>query len=291
MNRRILVLVGCVVAVLLPGCMTLDSHMFAPDRIDEYLRPADMEADWQVRFIIPESLYREVVLRLSGDNRIYGFWVEPDGAHPVENTVTVLYFHGNSNNINRYWGRVERLWEAGFRVFIIDYQGYGRSEGTASGEACFADARAAIEYLRAQPGVDTTRVIYYGYSMGSFVATYLAADSIRPLGLILEAPPASIAALAQEGTVFELPGSFLVEMDFDNERRIRSVGAPVLLLQGLADSYLLPERHARRIINAARGFARLDTVWVAGAEHDNLPETMGDGYYPTVANFVKSLLP
>lgn len=288
MNKRLALVIACA---LLGGCVTLDSYMFGPTRVDHYLDPADMDSGWAVRFIIPESLYQQVELTSSGGNRICGYLVEPDGLHPFENTVTVLYCHGNSDNINRFWGRVERLWEAGFRVFIFDYQGYGLSEGSPSGEAFFADGRAALEYVRGLPGVDTTRLVYYGYSVGSFVATYLAADSIAPAALMLEAPPASVTALVREGTVLEVPGSFVVDMDFDNERRIPLVGAPVLLMQGLADTYLLPERHARRIINAARGFTELDTVWVTGAEHHNLPETMGAEYQRVVSDFVERRVP
>lgn len=278
--------VTAVILAALAGCMTLDSHMFSPDRVDRYLDPADMDPGWEVRFIIPESLYAPVELVSSGGNRIAGFLVEPDGQHPFENSITVLYSHGNSNSINRFWGRVERLWEAGFRVFIYDYQGYGRSEGTPSGAACFADGEAALAYLLAQPGVDSARLVYYGYSMGSFIATHLAADIRHPAALVLEAPPASITALVREGTLLEVPGSFLVEMDFDNERRLPLVSSPVLLLQGLADSYLLPQRHARRIIAAARGWVTLDTVWVPGAEHGDLPETMGAEYQRVLADFV-----
>lgn len=282
MNSRL----AALLLLLLAGCMSLDSHMFGPDRLEGYLNPDDMDPGWEVRFIIPESLYTEVELTSSGGRRIYGFHVRPDGLHPFENTITVLYHHGNSNSINRFWGRVERLWEAGFRVFIYDYQGYGRSEGTPSGAACFADGAAALGHILALPDVDTTRLVHYGYSMGSFVATHLAADVRRPAAVILEAPPASVTALVREGTLLEVPGSFFVEMDFDNERRLPLVGAPVLLLQGLADSYLLPERHARRVINAARGWVPLDTVWVPGAEHDDLPETMGGEYRRVLADFV-----
>jgi pimeloyl-ACP methyl ester carboxylesterase len=271
--------------------MTLDSFMFLPTPVESYLNPADMDSAWMVRFVIPCSLYQEVELLSSGGNRIYGFLVQPDGQHPVENNITVLYCHGNADNINRFWGRVERLWEVGFRVFIFDYQGYGRSEGEPSGEACFADGRAALRYLRGRPEVDTARIIYYGYSMGSFIATHLAADSLAPAALMLEAAPASVTALVREGTLLEVPGSFLADLDFDNERRIPLVGAPALLLHGRDDTYLLPERHPRRIISAARGFTALDTVWVAVAGHDNVPETMGEEYGQVLSEFVGRVLP
>lgn len=283
MSRALLI--ACA-GLLLLSCLALDSFLFEPTKVDEYFRPADMDTAWHVRGnVIPESLVEAVTLTSSGGNRIYGFLAKQ--ASGRDSTATIIYCHGNAENINRYWGRVELLWEMGFQVFIFDYQGYGKSEGTPSGEALYSDGRAALEFCLGRDDVAESLLVYYGWSLGGFVATYLAADSIAPLGLILETPMASVSAIAKEGAVFDVPGSFLADADFDNETRIRRVACPVLILYGDQDETAVPERNAEVLIEKARGWIDLTARKAIGAAHDNLPETMGtSSYRRAVVEFV-----
>ena len=264
----------------------MDRFLFSPWIVDEYFLPGSIDsAAWHVDGIIPDTLYREVEIVSSGGNRINGFLVQPKESLPL-NDVTILYCHGNSHCINRYWGRVELLWEMGYRVFIFDYQGYGKSEGGPTGDACLADGRAALAFLRGLPEVDPDRIVYYGWSMGTFVATYLAADSLTPFGLILESPPASAEALVKEGTAFDIPGSMLTRFDFDNESRIARVGVPVLMMHGTEDNYLPPARHARRLLAAAEGHTKVDMCWAEGAGHEDVPYVLGPSYGQRITLYI-----
>ena len=279
-----------MLALLLLGanCLKMDRFVFAPWIVDEYFRPGDVDSvAWHVRGIIPDTLYREVELISSGGNRIYGFLVQPKD-DTCRDGVTILYCHGNSHCINRYWGRVELLWEMGYRVFIFDYQGYGKSEGGPTGDACLADGRAALAFLRGRPEVNPDRIVYYGWSLGTFIATYLAADSLTPLGMILESPPASADALVKEGTVFDIPGSMLTRLDFDNEERITRVGVRVLMMQGTEDTYLPPARHAKRILAAAEGHTMIDIYWAEGAGHEDVPYVLDPDYGQCVTRYIGS---
>jgi pimeloyl-ACP methyl ester carboxylesterase len=274
----------CLCLVL--GCLKLDSFMFSPWTTDQYLRPEDMKSEWGVDFIIPESLYTEVEMVSSGGHRICGFLVEPL-ADTTRDDATIIYFHGNSHNINRYWGHVELFWQMGFRVLIIDFQGYGKSEGSPSGAACYADGRAVLEYVLSRPDVNPDRIVFYGMSMGSFVTTYLAADSFTPLCAILVSAPASVSAITKEGTVFDLPASYVTELDFDNESRIGRIECPVLLMHGKEDNYLLLKRHPFRLVEAAeKGGTDLTVEWVEGAGHDDVVETMGDRFGQVMTRFI-----
>jgi hypothetical protein len=278
------------VALLLlgSGCMKLDGFLFSPVTVDEYLRPQDIDSvAWHVNGIVPETLYQEVELVSSGGNRIYGFLVQPRN-DTCRDDVTMLYCHGNGHCINRYWGRVELLWEMGYRVFIFDYQGYGKSEGVPTGDACLADGRAALAFLRSRPDVNLDRIVYYGWSLGTCVATYLAADSLTPFGLILESPIASADALVKEGTVFDIPGSMLTRLDFDNEGRITRVGVPVLMMHGTKDEKLPPARHAQRLLAAAEGHTKVEMIWAEGAGHDDVPYVLGADYARHIISYVDS---
>lgn len=241
-----------------------------------------------MRGIIPETLYQEVELVSSGGNRIYGFLVQP-GSDTGRDDVTILYCHGNGHCINRYWGRVELLWEMGYRVFIFDYQGYGKSEGGPTGDACLADGRAALAFLRNRPDVNPDRIVYYGWSLGTFVATYLAADSVTPFGLILESPIASAQALVKEGTVFDIPGSMVTSLELDNESRIARVGVPVLMMAGKDDDVVPPARHARRLKAAADGHTVVDLYLVEGAGHEDVPYVLGADYSRYINSYIDSL--
>jgi hypothetical protein len=267
--------------------------------VTEYLQMTSADsAEWHVRGIIPDSLVEPETLTVLNGNKVYGFFVRQpaEGDCPRTGTVprshdtlgpgevTVIYCHGNGQNINRYWGRVELLWEAGCNVFIYDYEGYGKSEGSPSGNACYADAEAALAYVRARPDVVDSSIVYYGWSLGSFMACHIAADDTigKPRCLILENPMASTSALAKEGAVLGIPGSFLVDADFDNEARMRFLGCRTLIIYGKKDDTAVPERNALVLLEKAYGWIPTTDYPVEGANHSDLPEVMGYGEYERV---------
>jgi len=282
-----------LVALLCLSCFTLDSFLFNPDRLDRYLNREDIKDEWKVRFVIPDSLYEEVELVSTGGNRIYGFFVRPATDESLAPRATVIYSHGNWHSINRYWGRVELLWEAGCRVFIYDYQGYGKSEGSPSGAGCYDDARAALAYCRSRRDVDDSLVFFYGWSLGSFMACYSAADlcldTIPYAGVVLETPFASMSSIAREGAVLDIPGSFLADADFDNERRIGRIARPVLLLRAEFDSSSVYRRNSKPLVEEARRWGvDIEDKEVPDAIHDNIPEKMGyEAYRGLIRDFVK----
>lgn len=269
--------------VFCPRIMTLDDFLFDPVVVDEYLRPEDL-AEWGVRFIIPDSLIEPVVLQ-SMENSIYGFFVKGNPDSTVNNAVTCLYCQGKDENINRYWVRVEYLWEMGFNVFIFDYQGYGMSEGSPSGEALFSDGRAALSYVKSRIDIDTLKVVYYGFSLGSFVAVYLAAETAHPAALIIESAPASATSLLRDSGLLNLTGSYVVEADFDNENRIADINSPLYMLHGLDDDFVVLDRHFPLIWDNA--VQPKDYIWVENANHDGIPEALGQTYNSVIIDFVR----
>ncbi len=282
MKRSLLLLLPTI----LLSCFRLDSFLFEPTSVEGgYFNPVDMDSSWHVRWIIPDSLIEPVTLSGLDSNRVYGFFVRrpADTAGATLNAATVIYNHGRGENINRYWGRVELLWEAGCNVFIYDYEGYGMSEGTPTGDACYADAEAALGHVLARPDVVDSNVVFYAWSFGSFMACHLAADfDFKPRCLILENPAASASGLAKEGTVLTIPGSFLVDADFDNEVRMRYLGCRTLIIYGREDQTAVPERNALVLIDKAYGWIPITGYPVDGADHSDLPEKMGYGEYERV---------
>ncbi len=283
MKHKLILFLSLVLIISCKRFYSLDSFLFEPEKTDEYLRPADLY-EYNARLIIPDSLIQPVTLTSMG-NKIYGFFVKGYPDSVANNQVTILYCHGNSVNINRYWVRVEYLWEMGYNVFIFDYQGYGKSEGSPSGEALYSDGHQALTYLKSRSDIDTTKIVYYGWSLGSYVATYLASDIWHPGALILESAPASIKALLKDSGLLELDGSYVAEADFDNEKRISKIRCPLLMMHGKADDFVVFERHALLIWNKA--VEPKENLWIDGATHDNIPEVLGDLYYKKTIDFIK----
>jgi hypothetical protein len=215
---------------------------------------------------------------------IYGYYVTcvPDSA--ADERVTILYCHGNSTNMNRYWKRVEYLWNMGYNVFIFDYQGFGKSEGSPSGKALYDDGEAALKYVKLR----TDSIVYYGWSLGSYVATHLAADIEHPRALILESAPASVNALLRDAGLVDLPGDYVAQADFNNVKRIGNIDSPLLMMHGLDDDFVVFNRHFPYIWNAA--IEPKDSLGVAGAVHDDVPEKLGVEYYSVITDFIDRMV-
>ncbi len=272
--------------MVLPGCVRLDSFVFKPVHLDEYFRPEDLDPQWPIRGIIPDSLIEEVRLYPVTGETVFGFFARaiPDTAP----TPTVIYSHGSGGNINGYWNRVELLWEAGCNVLIYDYEGFGRSTGRPTCPACYADAEAALAWCLARADIDTSLVGYLGWSIGSFMTMHLAADVRQPKTLLLEAPYVSASAFVRDNVLLDIPGSILAEADFDNESRMRRMqGTQVLVIFGRGDSGSIPERNAEVLVREGLDAGvDIDSIDLAEANHMNLPNAVGlDNYRRILRDF------
>ena len=181
--------------LLLLGCTScsLDSFLYNQKKISRY----DLSTA-----IIPES-QRAMYTFSSEGHTLYGFWVFPPDS--MDTGVTVLYCHGNKSHIGEYWDRVELFYQMGFRCFIFDYRGFGRSEGDPSISGLYKDGRAALDFVLSQFQVDSSSLVFYGYSLGNVVSIDLAARVMSPECLIAEAPFASAQALLQDAALLDLP--------------------------------------------------------------------------------------
>jgi hypothetical protein len=165
-----------------------------------------------------------------------------------------LYFHGNAGllgsrgNISRY----RLLREAGFNVLAVEYRGYGASAlaGKPSEAGVYADARAAWQYLTGSLNVDPSRIVVYGWSLGSGPTTYLGAEK-RPASIITEGAFTSLPDVG--ATLYPwVPVRLVMRNRFDNLTRAREVSVPWLLFHARADEQI-PFSHAERLSSTARG--------------------------------------
>lgn len=276
----------CVV-LLLSGC-TLDGFLFSPRAVDEYrFDEVDENLDGELTdphpSLVPASNRMEGFLDAGGE-QIH--WVYAQNDTP---RATILYSHGRSRHLGRYWDRVELLWELGYSVLIYDYPGYGRSSGSPDEAGVFAAAQAAIDHVVTLPGVDPANLWIMGYSLGGGPTYELAARSARGeapavRGVISEATFCSVEALVQDGAFLDLTADYFADSDFDNCARIAEIDVPVLIMHGLADDFVV-SRHADMLVEAARNPP--ETFFVEGAAHSDVPTVAGMAYQDTIVAFTE----
>ncbi len=169
-----------------------------------------------------------------------------------ESDPWVLFLHGNASsiassvNISHY----RQLRGLGLNVLAPEYRGFGGIEGTPTEGALRQDARAAYEYLTLTRRVPSSRIVIYGWSLGSAVAVTLASQ-VEEAALILEGAPASLAEVGQRQYPF-FPVRLIMRNPFNSIEKIDRVNSPVLFLHSPEDS-VIPIDEGRRLFNAARG--------------------------------------
>lgn len=272
-TKNLCVVVAVILAaILFAGCFDLDDSLFNRKPLSSYALST---------LVIPEA-HREFVELNSQGKKIYGYFVTSNGVHP---DVTILYCQGNKYHLQFYWDRVELLYRTGCNVFIFDYQGFGMSEGTPSEGALYADGHAALEYLLNRPGVDRSKLVFYGFSLGNVVTFNLGATEFTPKVIIAEAPFASADALVQSGALLDIPGSYVMKGEYRNDEKIKAIHAPFLLMHGIDDKFIDLEKNSAVIFRNAND--PKEFIRVPGADHPNLPAAMGEtAYCDTVKNFI-----
>jgi fermentation-respiration switch protein FrsA (DUF1100 family) len=189
--------------------------------------------------------------------------------------VTLLYAHGNAEDLGQLAPWLEELRRAGFAVVAFDYRGYGMSTGgPPSAMGAVHDMEAAYRWVVDTLRVPTSRIVLYGRSVGSGPATDLAAR-VPVGGLVLES--AFVSAFRVMTKVPLLPFD-----RFPNLRHLRQVRAPVLVVHG-TDDEVIPVSHGRRLYEAAA--APKEALWIDGAHHNDVPLVGGDRYWSALAAF------
>jgi fermentation-respiration switch protein FrsA (DUF1100 family) len=208
-------------------------------------------------------------------------WVMPATSTSDEGPW-LLFLHGNAStiaaNINiAHYGELRKL---GLNVMAPEYRGFGGQEGFPTEAALAADAQAAYDYLRTVRRVPPSRLVIYGWSLGSAVAVTLA-SSVDAAALILEGAPASLVDIGQQQYPF-FPIRLLMRNPFESIRRIDRVRAPILFLHSPEDA-VIPIAEGRRLYDAARGDKTF--VEVRGG-HVNATKVDTQRFYGAIRSFL-----
>jgi fermentation-respiration switch protein FrsA (DUF1100 family) len=286
--RRLLPLIPLL---FLLGCLSLEPFYYQNAPVDEYFKPEDMEKNEHYRGIIPAELVVADSFETEVGDTCFAFWALLPGdttETPDTNAVTILYHHGNLASINDYWDRVELLWELGYRVYIYDYPGFGRSTGSPSTRSCYASAEEAFAQIRYHELVDSAHLVFYGYSLGGYMACHLSVEVWTPAALVLESAVASTGALLKDSGLLGLSGGIVSDDDYSNEELIAHVGCPLLMMHGCNDDYITFENNALVLWELA--VEPKDSFWVEGACHGDIPYVAGEAYTEKLTGFLNQYL-
>lgn len=188
--------------------------------------------------------FDDVAFPSEDGTRLTGWWIP--AASPAR--ATLLFFHGNGGNISHRIDKTRFLRMLGLHVLLVDYRGYGHSQGRPSEDGLYRDARASLDYLAKERGIPESSVVVYGESLGGAVAARLASERAVK-GLVIECSFSSMRDMARKYYPW-VPG-WVVLNRFDALSAVRSAVCPKLFIASVDDE-IVPYALGEKLFAAAR---------------------------------------
>ncbi len=240
---RLATVLCAVASLLLAGC----THVFFHPMRGHVLTPAQ------------GGLKYEDVHFASADGTRLHAWFLPAEGKPEG---TIYFLHGNAENISTHIASVYWLPARGYNVFLLDYRGYGLSEGAPFLAGVQEDVDAGFQALLARPEVDRKRIVLFGQSLGGALAVYYVAHTPRRgdiRALVIESTFTGYRDIAREKLAsfwltwpLQVPLAWTIEDDYSPVDAIGRVSPiPVLIIHGDQDR-TVPVEHGRRLYEAAK---------------------------------------
>jgi fermentation-respiration switch protein FrsA (DUF1100 family) len=229
--------------ILLAGC----THLLFQPMQQHVVEPAKLGINTQ-----------DVIFETRDQVKLHGWFMPAKGSAQG----TVLFLHGNAENISTHISSVYWLPDEGFNVFLFDYRGYGRSEGEPSLAGLRTDLDAALETVFARPDVDPERVVVFGQSMGGAAAITGLANSpykSRIRALVVEGVPMSFRLIAREKLSgwwltwpFQWPLSLTIDDSDSAIEHVAEISPTPLLVVHSRDDQVIPFHHGEDLYQAAK---------------------------------------
>ncbi|RMX66937.1 hypothetical protein DD238_002695 [Peronospora effusa] len=204
---------------------------------------------------------------------------------------TLIFFHGNAGNIGyRLPNAVQLYRKVGVNILLVDYRGFGHSEGDPSEKGLKLDAEAAVDALYARTDIDTSKLVVFGRSLGGAVSVYLAKkEPSKVAAIVLENTFLSISAMVDALMPFlTYVKPLVLRINWNNELDIQKVKQPILFIAGIQDE-LVPHSHMERLCSLATSSQRVVWYPVSDGTHNDTWLRGGSKYYAELQKFVKSL--
>jgi fermentation-respiration switch protein FrsA (DUF1100 family) len=224
----------------------------------------------------------DVFLTAADGTKLHGWWVPGQ-----EDAPTMLFFHANAGNITHRIDNLLRWQKRGLNTFILDYRGYGRSEGTPHEAGLYQDAEAAYAYVCETRGIAPQQVVLFGRSLGGAIALYVA--SIQPAaGVIVESTFTSL----QDLSALFFPGmdASLFQGQYESLSRTKNLTMPLLVVHGTRDD-LVPVDQGKRLFEAHPGRIgkQKQLYLIEDAGHNDTYYVGGEKYFETLERFIRQV--
>ena len=294
--RAILII---AIVFIFSSCLRLDDNLYnLTDKITEYkLDNYTGENDFVLdnSYQIQDSLVHLFTLSSKTSSEsvattIRGIYI--GSLSKIKTDTVIMYCHGNKWHMDFYWQRAKLLAHVSgknkYGVLMIDYRGYGLSEGKPTEDGLYADVDAALQWLKIN-GLSNSRLMIYGFSMGTAPACELTSKprSMTPSKIILEAPFASADVMANDGSGLNMPGSFFTNLKIDNAEEIQTISQPFCWIHGTNDNFLNINTHGEVVYKNYKGNYQ-EAHRIDGADHGEIPVKMGFvNYLNTLSTFIK----
>ena len=186
--------------------------------------------------------YEDVSIETADGVTLHGWFIAGQSSR------VLLFFHGNAGNISHRLDSIRQFRELGLSVLIIDYRGYGQSEGRTNERGIYRDADAAWRYLLEDHDIAASDIVIFGRSLGASVASRLAART-EPLALIVESSFTSVPDIAQDIYPW-LPVRWLSRLSHATRDHVQDVQCPLLVVHS-RDDEIIPFHHGEEIFASA----------------------------------------
>ena len=219
-------------------------------------QPVKLKNDYRYNFEIP---FQEYTIQTRDGEKLNAV-VFP----PTESSKgLILYFHGNADNLQRWGNYAIDFTKLGYTILMVDYRSYGKSTGIPSERDLYLDATTVLEW--AQKNISYQKLIYYGRSLGSAVASQLATRTTPDL-LILETPFNELKDVVYQPVKFLL--SLLpTKYSFNNHQYLPKVKCRKIIFHG-SDDWVVPLASAEKLKPLLSGNDQFYII--TGAGHRNL---------------------
>lgn len=222
--------------------------------------------------LVYEDVWISVLTWKGKLEKMHGWWIPSDSSKEV-----VLYLHGNGVNISANLTSVQKFHQMGLNVLIIDYRGYGRSEGKFPSESeVYRDAQCAWDYLVLERKIEPQNIFIFGHSLGGASAIDLAVRKPKAAGVIVENTFTSMVEMIDHQGIYRLlPAKLVLNQRFDTRSKVRLLRIPLLLIHG-TDDRTVPYTMSQVLYDMAEVPKQL--LLVNGAGHNNVA-SVGEGQY------------
>lgn len=209
---------ACVVLYAIQDNLIFDPHPLSPDY--------SFDAGEEVNLEVADGIKLNCV------------WVKE-----APHKGVILYLHGTRGNNRRCLYQARTFRDNGYDLFIPDYRGYGKSNGSVQSEKqLFQDVQKVYDFLKQH--YEESKIVIAGYSLGTGFATHLAANN-SPGQLVLISPFLSFADLKDQW--LPIVPDFLIKYPMENEEMLKEVNCPVSLFHGTEDE-VIPFRSSERLV-------------------------------------------